>query len=155
MKRRLRLLSYLLINVIISALVAWAVISYYDRTHPSTCVTPLASGTTVPSGSGEADPSITNIIGIGMYKDERIVIQNNGSQELTLTGWYLMDNSGLKYIFPQLTLYAGGKVQVHTSTGEDTPTDLYWGNTGPIWTSGELAILYDPQNLAHSIYRVP
>ena len=74
---------------------------------------------------------------------------------MVLTGWYLTDNSGLTYTFPQLGLYPGGKVQVHTAPGSDTPTDLYWGYSSPIWTSGELAILYDTHAVARSFYRVP
>jgi hypothetical protein len=155
MKSRLRLISYLLINMIVSALVAGAVLYFYDRSHPAVCVTPLTNGATILPDNSGIEVSITGIISVGTFKDERIVIQNNGTQEMVLTGWYLTDNSGLTYTFPQLTLYSGGKVQIHTASGNDTPTDLYWGYSAPIWKSGELAILYDPHAVARSFYRVP
>jgi hypothetical protein len=155
MKSRLRLISYLLVNVIVSALVAGTVIYFYDRAHPAVCITPLANGATLSPDSGDVNVNIVGIAGVGTFKDERIIIQNSGTRELVMIGWYLTDNSGLTYTFPQLTLYTGVKVQIHTASGTDTPTDLYWGRSSPIWTSGELAILYDTHAVARSIYRVP
>ena len=84
-----------------------------------------------------------------------MVIQNDGAQETVLTGWTLSDNKGQVYAFPQLMLYPGARVQVHTASGTDSPTDLYWGRTAPVWTSGELAGLYDTDNIARAFYRVP
>ena len=155
MKSRLRLISYLLINIFVSAIVAGTVIYFYGRAHPAVCITPLANGGTLSPGSGDLNVNIVGVIGVGTFKNERMVIQNNGTEEMVLTGWYLTDNKGLTYTFPQLTLYAGVKVQIHTASGKDTPTDLYWGHTSPIWTSGELAILYDTHAIARSFYRVP
>jgi hypothetical protein len=155
MKSRRRLVYYLLINILVSALVAGTVIFFYNRAHPVVCITPLPNAATLSPGIGDVNLSITSVIGVGTLTDERMIIQNDGSEELVLTGWYLTDNKGLVYTFPQLTLHPGVKVQVHTASGKDTPTDLYWGLSSPVWTSGELAAIYDAHNIARAFYRVP
>jgi hypothetical protein len=155
MKPRRRLISYLLINICVSALVAGSIIYYYDHTHPLVCTPTLPDSSTVSPGGGDINVSMVGVLGAGTLKDEQIIIQNNGKQELELTGWYLTDNKGNTYTFPQLMLFPGVKVQVHTTAGVDTPTDLYWDSSGPVWTSGTLAALYDTHAIARAFYRVP
>jgi hypothetical protein len=155
MDSRRRLVYYILINIFVSALVTGTLIYFYDRIRPTDCATALPNAMTVSPGVGDVNVNIAGVIGVGMIADEQIVIQNDGSQELVLTGWYLKDDKGMTYTFPQLTLYPGVKVQVHTASGSDTPTDLYWGSETSLWTSGELAALYDAQNIARAFYRVP
>ena len=153
-----RLVYYLLINIFVSALVTGTIIFFYDRAHRPDCSTNLTDTPAVTSGTGDVNVSIVGVIGSGTVVDERVVIQNNGSQQLVLTGWYLADNQGITYTFPQfpqLTLYPGAKVQVYTKSGTDTLPDLYWGRSTPVWISGELVALYDPQNIARAFYRVP
>jgi competence protein ComEC len=84
-----------------------------------------------------------------------VIIQNNGGSPIVLTSWTLKDKQGTAYTFPQLTLFPGGKVQVHTKAGTDTASDLYWRRSATVWVSGELAGLYDSQNIARAFYRVP
>jgi hypothetical protein len=155
MKSRPRLLYTLLINVFVSALVAGTVIFFYDRAHRPECITTLPNTATVSPGLGAETVNIFGSIGVGALAEERLIIQNDGEAESVLTGWYLTDNKGLIYTFPQLMLVPGARVQVHTASGEDTPTDLYWGRSSPAWTSGELVALYDARNIARAFYRVP
>ena len=154
MNSRRRLVYYLLINIFVSALVAGSIIFYYDRNHPVECPATLITATG-PSGTAGVNVSMVGVIGAGALADERIIIQNVGTQQLDLTGWHLTDAQGNAYTFPQLTLFPGGKVQLHTVAGQDSPTDLFWGRSTPIWFSGELAALYDTQNIARAFYRVP
>jgi len=154
MNSRRRLIYYLLINIFVSVLVAGSIIYYYDRNHHVECPTVLVTAT-VPPGNAGVNVSMVGVIGAGTLADERIIIQNSSTQELDLTGWYLTDNQGNIYSFPKLTLFAGVKVQLHTITGQDTPSDLYWGRSAPVWISGELAALYDTHNVARAFYRIP
>ena len=154
MNSRRRLVYYLLINVFVSALVAGSIIYYYDRNHHVECPAALVTVTAPPVGA-EINVSMVSVIGAGTLADEQIVIQNNGAKELDLTGWTLTDNKGDSYTFPQLTLFPGVKVQLHTMAGQDTPSDLYWGRSAAVWSSGELAALYDTQNIARAFYRIP
>jgi hypothetical protein len=155
MKSRPRLLYTLLINIIVSALVALTVIYFYDRYHRQECAPVVPNTGTALPGLGDGTINITGVIGVGTITDERLIIQNDGTMESVLTGWYLSDNKGLMYIFPHLMLSPGASVQVHTASGKDSPTDLYWGRTSPAWTSGELVGLYDAQNIPRAFYRVP
>ena len=154
MKSRRRLVYYLLINVFVSALVAGSIIFYYDRNHHVECPAMLVTAT-APPGSAGVNVSMVGVIGAGTLKDEQIIIQNNGKQELDLNGWSLTDPQGDTYTFPELTLFPGVKVQLHTTAGQDTPSDLYWGRSAPVWSSGELAALYDTQKIARAFYRIP
>jgi competence protein ComEC len=54
-----------------------------------------------------------------------------------------------------VTLHPGATLKIHTASGHNTAADLYWGRTSPLWASGELAALYDAQNVARAFYRVP
>jgi hypothetical protein len=155
MRSRPRLLFTLLINVIVSALVAGTVIFFYDRAHRAECITTLPTIAIGSSGPGSETVNIVGIIGVGTLAEERMIIQNGGSEESVLTGWYLSDNKGLVYAFPQLSLHPGASVQVHTTSGKDIPTDLYWDRSAPAWTSGELVALYDAHDIARAFYRVP
>jgi len=154
MKSRRRLVYYLLINVFVSALVAGSIIFYYDRNHHVECPALLVT-VTAPPGNAGIKVSMVGVIGAGTLKDEQIIIQNNGKQELDLNSWSLTDPQGDTYTFPELTLFPGVKVQLHTTAGQDTPSDLYWGRSAPVWSSGELAALYDTQNIARAFYRIP
>jgi len=158
MGARRRLVSYLLINIFVSGLVTGTIIFFYDRAHRANCNPAQPDLTAITSDSSNLDLNIVGVIGAGTVDSERVVIQNAGSEKITLTGWYLEDSKGTIYNFPQspaLTLYPAATLQVHTKAGTDTLPDLYWGRTEPVWVSGELAVLYDPQNIARAFYRVP
>jgi len=150
---RRRLVLYLLLNALVSVLVSGAILFFYDRAnHKTDCGTSEA----VPTlASGGVNADIVSVTGAGVLASESVVIQNNGEAALLLSGWTLKDSQGSTYTFPQLTLYPGGTVQVHTRPGTDTAADLYWGRSEEVWESGELAALYDTQNIARAFYRVP
>jgi hypothetical protein len=155
MKSRRRLVSTLLINIFVSALVTGTVIFFYDRAHRADCNTALPIVVPIPTGKADLHVNIAGVIGVGNLTDERMVIQNDGTEEAVLTGWTLTDNKGLIYTFPQLMLHPGAKVQVHTASGKDSPTDLYWDRPSPVWASGELIAIYDTHAIARAFYRVP
>ncbi len=157
MHGRRRWFPYLLLNIFVSALVTGTIIYFYDKAHRADCLVAQPDLTAITADSG-LNVNIVGVIGAGMVTDERVVIQNNGSQKISLTGWYLADDKGTVYNFPQspeLTLYPGATVQVHTKPGTDVPSDVYWGRSEPVWASGDLVALYDPQNIARAFYRVP
>lgn len=150
---RRRLVLYLLLNVLVSVLVIGTVLFFYDRaTHKTDC-RPCETIPTLPVGSVNAD--IVSVHGAGALTSESVTLQNNGVDALVLTGWTLKDGNGSAFIFPQLTLYPGGLVQIHSGSGTNTAADLFWGLSNPVWKSGELVALYDTQNIARAFYRIP
>lgn len=68
--------------------------------------------------------------------DEYVVFANDGSDALDLTGWTVEDEVGKTYTVPDgFTLAAGDSVTLHTGTGADSDTDLYWGAGSPVWNN--------------------
>lgn len=150
---RRRLVLYIFLNALVSLLVSGAVLYFYDRTNPKTDCGTIELVPTLLSGSVKAE--IISVIGAGVLADESVVIRNSGDTSLLLTGWTLKDNQGDIYSFPQLTLYSGGTVALHTVSGTDTASDLYWRRPASVWNSGDLVALYDTQNIARAFYRIP
>ena len=150
---RRRLVLFLLLNALVSVLVSGTILFFYDRAnHKTDC----GLGGTVPTlASGGIQADIASVSGAGALASESVVILNNGEAALLLSSWTLKDSQGNTYTFPQLTLYPGGTVQILSRPGTDTAADLYWGRSAPVWESGELAALYDTQNIARAFYRVP
>jgi hypothetical protein len=151
--KRNRLVLYLLLNALVSVLVSGTILFFYDRARPETDCGTSVTVPTLVSGSIKAD--IISVTGVGVLDSEHVNLQNNGIAALLLNGWTLKDSAGSTYTFPQLTLYSGGVVQVHTKNGTDTAGDLFWRRTAAVWESGELVALYDTQNIARAFYRIP
>jgi hypothetical protein len=155
MNSRRRLVYYTLVNIFVSALVTGTIIFFYDRAHPANCGGNLPNDSTVSPVAAGVDVSIISVIGPGSLANEQLVIKNNGHDALVLTEWTLKDSKGITYTFPQLTIYPGGTAQIHTGSGTDTASDLYWRRSSPVWESGDLAVLYDSQKIARAFYRIP
>ncbi len=162
---RRNLLLYLLLNVVISACVAGAILFWYDRNYRVANLSsiqpaaPLASQAN--SLSVTEDPNkkysveILSIIGAGMLDAESATIRNTGEEPLNLSGWQLKDADKNVFVFPNLTLNTGGAVRVHTGHGTDNVIDLYWNSANPIWESGEQAQLLDRNGKVQDTYQVP
>lgn len=118
--------------------------------------TPGEAGVSTPSTPvGEARPIISSVIGAGDLGSERVFITRTGGGDLSLAGWQLRDEDGNVFVFPQLSLYQGGAVNVWTGSGSPTVVDLYWGLTQSVWSSGELVTLMDAQGKERATYSVP
>lgn len=163
---RRRLFLYLLLNVFVSACVTGTILFWYDRNYRASLV-PVPQAGLPAQSSSSVDPvatlssdaqvsiQIVSVVGAGALSAEVVVIRYNGEGELGLANWQLKDDNGTIYTFPELILYTEGAVQVHTASGSDTVVDLYIGQREPIWESGEVAKLFDPQDNLRAIYRVP
>jgi hypothetical protein len=148
-----RLVLYILLNAFVTVLVSGAFLYFYNRANSRTDNGTVDTIITLSSDSGNAE--IISVTGTGTLASEAVLIQNNNTLTLPLTGWTLKGDQGMTYTFPQLTLYPGGKVQIHSGSGIDTAADLYWQSSEAVWKSGDLVSLYDTQNNARAFYRVP
>ncbi len=75
---------------------------------------------------------------------EWVEIANMGSSAESLDKWTLEDRQNHTYTFNNFTLNAGSSVKVHTGSGNDTATDLYWNRNTPVWNNeGDVATLKD------------
>ena len=76
---------------------------------------------------------------------EYVVFQNTGSGNLDLTGWTVEDDAGHSFSFPSgFTLTPGAKVTLHTGSGTDSSSDLYWGRGSSVWNNdSDICSVYD------------
>jgi hypothetical protein len=70
---------------------------------------------------------------------EWVQLKNTTTSSKMLTGWTLRDASSHIYPFATLNLGAGATVKVHTGSGSDTASNLYWGSGSYI--TGDTATL--------------
>jgi len=69
--------------------------------------------------------------------DEYVVFRNTGDDSLELSGWTVADTADHTYTVPDgVTLAPNATVTLHTGSGTDTDSDLYWGAGSPIWNNG-------------------
>ncbi|HSS99181.1 MAG TPA: lamin tail domain-containing protein [Terriglobales bacterium] len=149
-----RLLAYLGINIVVSALTTLFVIAAWMRLTISSTPTELIR-TSAPSSQYAEVLQINSVIGAGDLANEHVVIDLVANEENSLSGWLLRDENGNEYRFPALVLHPGAQVTVWTGEGDDTASDLYWGRQSASWNSGEQASLVDPSGRVQTTYTVP
>ena len=111
---------------------------------------------TAPSADGEALIEIAEVVGTGQLPLEAVQIVNNGSRETSLSEWKLADQFGNYYEFRAITLFGDGAgIKIHTTQGQDSATDLFWGEEESLWTSGDMVILYDADGTVIAKYEIP
>jgi len=79
--------------------------------------------------------------------DEYVTFRNRCNKSVDLDGWYVRDESGKEYRFRRFVLQPGEDVTLHSGSGEDTDSDLYWNSNRAIWNNnGDRLLLYDNEN---------
>lgn len=98
---------------------------------------------------------IVAVIGAGDLDSERVQLRGLSDEALSLSGWRLQDDRGNAYIFPQITLFGGGAIDVYSTSGVDTVVALYWNSGEAIWQPGEGVTLFDDAGNIQATYTVP
>ena len=114
---------------------------------------PVITGT-ASTALGDYFVTIREIKGAGSLDNEQVTLTNLSGQ-VNMAGWTMTDGEGNQFTFPSLSLLSKGEVTVHTGKGTNTPTDLYWGQSAPIWASGKVAYLRDLSGKLIATYQVP
>lgn len=155
--RSRRLWSYLLLNALVSACVTGSILFFYDRYNRTACLStlPAATNTITPLFSPDEQMDILAVIGAGKVTTEVVIIKNTGVQAIDLDGWVLRDTDEAVYTFPAITVYPDGVVQIHTTSGTNTPVDLYWNRTTAVWEPGDIVSLFDSQGALRAVYTIP
>jgi hypothetical protein len=152
-----RLLVYLVINVVVSALTTLMVLVVWSNLTlanlPEFGSQPTATAAAVAQVDSEV--SINAIIGAGDLTNERVVIQHLGDGDISLAGWRLRDSNGNEYRFPALILHPGAQVNIYTASGDDGASALYWDRSVAVWSSGEQATLLDASGEILANYVAP
>ena len=110
------------------------------------CATDTAAGATTTStpgaGSGDGRVRIVEVNADAPGDDnenlgeEFVVLENTGAEPLDLSGWTVSDEAGHRYTFGEFSLDPGERVTLHTGSGTDTATSVYWGRAGAVWNNG-------------------
>lgn len=66
---------------------------------------------------------------------ETVVIVNDGTSSVVMTGWTLRDRDAHVFRFPTFTLRAGARVTVHNGQGSNNAANLYWDSDGYVWNN--------------------
>ncbi len=98
-----------------------------------------------PPSTGELNVEIVEILGAGQADQETVVIENVGDRLADMQGWTLSDTDGNIYTFPNIRLWGGGSVMVHTRIGQDgnPAASLFWGKLEAVWSPGDVVTLKD------------
>ena len=103
---------------------------------------PTATVSATPDG-GSVDGRLA-VVGINAdaegndnenLNDEYVTFENRGDESLDLSGWTVTDEAGKTYTFGNVTLGPGERVTLHTGSGEDTASDVYWGQSSAVWNN--------------------
>lgn len=80
--------------------------------------------------------------------DEYVTLTNTGDEAVDLSGWSISDEADHTYTVPDgVTLAADASVTLHTGSGTDSETALYWGSNSPIWNNnGDTVLVTDETN---------
>ncbi len=170
MKKWMKFLLYILINILVSGLTVVGVLWLWDNTHSVPCpVIPAAELSTplAPISQGQdlsitptfdysdIELSIDNVFGVGQYDFERIFIKNTGKNSANLLDWKIQNEKAGDYTFPSMILNEGGAVNLLSQTGNNTVIELFWGRTESIWQSGDVVNLVAPDGEIHASYQIP
>jgi hypothetical protein len=73
---------------------------------------------------------------------EYVVLKNTSRTSRSLKGWTLRDRSNHVYAVPTFTLGGGKYVTIHTGSGTNTGSHLYWRSKAYVWNNtGDTAYL--------------
>ena len=122
-------------------------------TPQSPTVTPTPLPVTPPAT--EPEVAIREILDTGVLIEEAVLIFNSG-RAVHMENWTLTDAQDNVYTFPNLFLATGGSVRIHTRSGSNSATDLYWGQDAPVWgEAGDVATLRDESGLVIDTFELP
>lgn len=128
-----------------------------DLPTPELPPTPLP---TEPPAQGTAIVEISEVIGLGELANEAVRITNAGTRPVALQEWQLLDEEGHVYSFAAVTLYGSSEagspsILVHTETGQNGASNLYWGQEAAVWEAGETVTLRDAEGTVQATYVIP
>jgi LysM repeat protein len=121
---------------------------------PTPAATPTPIPTSTPAPFDEINVVINEITGAGDLLRESLVILNQGANT-SLKDWKLEGSPLAVFTFPDIFLFSGGSIRIHTAAGENTPSDVYLNQGEPAFPPGTTIILSDASNTEISRFTVP
>jgi hypothetical protein len=100
-----------------------------------------------------ANVVISEVVGAGELSRETLIILNQGTG-ISLLNWKLTGSSLGNFVFPDIFLFSGGSIRVHTVVGQNTPSDLYLGQGEAAWPPGTDISLVNENGIEVSSFAV-
>lgn len=159
-----KIFPYLILNFVVSAAAVLLVLVIWDNTHKAPAVQDAPNGSvsfsvarptsTLPP-MDEKTIEVQTVIGPGDIESERVLLASDSQNPVNLQGWELTDGKEDRYVFPSVTIYPGGGINLYTKAGTDSSIELYWKKPAPIWSSGEEILLRDTAGNTRATYLIP
>ena len=159
-----RLFSFILLNIIVSAVTVLIVLMIWDATHRVIPAQELALGSTADVQSpitetlppaAEGTIVIQTVIGAGDLVRERVELASVSQAPVNLQGWQLAGEGSNRFVFPSVTVFPEGELSLFTQAGVNTSGELFWGLAAAAFSPGELVQLIDSSGTVRSQYRIP
>lgn len=116
--------------------------------------TPTVLPTFTPPPFDEIKVVVNEVNSPGDLFQETLVILNQGAGT-SLKGWKLEGSPLGVVTFPDIFLFSGGSIRIHTAAGENTASDLYLNQGEAAWPPGTTIILSNASNAEISRFTVP
>ena len=174
MNQAKKLLFYVVLNIVVSAITIIGVLYLWENTKLKNM---LFDSSDIPAEVGSGDPSsdvaaasenllieIGEVGGIGNLATEYVRLVRPGSDPgdtISLQDWLIKDENNHQYnILEQsgvasLDLHGQGAVNIYTKEGDSNPIELYLDLSDPIWQPGDIISLIDPDGEVHDTYIIP
>jgi hypothetical protein len=174
MNQAKKLLFYVVLNIVVSAVTIIGVLYVWENTRLKNVLF-ASSGAPAevsqPETSSDEAEAVTDLLieigevgGVGNLATEYIRLErpNSDPQDtISLAGWSIKDENNRRYdILEQsglasLDLHGQGAIDIYSKEGSSNPIELYLGLNDPIWTPGETVTLLDPDGEVHDTYEIP
>ncbi len=116
--------------------------------------TPTVLPTFTPPPFDQIKVVISEVTGAGDLLQETLVILNQGAGT-SLKDWKLEGSPLGVVTFPDIFLFSGGSIRIHTVAGENTASDVFLNQGEAAWPPGTTIILSNASNAEISRFKVP
>lgn len=105
-------------------------------------VPPAAAPTTAPAaGPPAAAPQptgvrVASVTFAGQRPREFVALVNEGDTQ-SLQGWTLQSSRGVSYTLPNVTVFKDGFLNIYTTSGTNSATEVFIGRTEAAWQPGD------------------
>jgi micrococcal nuclease len=85
--------------------------------------------------------------------EETVTIKNTGNHSLSLSGLTISDSAGHELALPVGDLAAGSTLTIHSGSGNNSTTHVYWGSGSAIWNNdGDTVVITNAEGQVVAIY---
>jgi hypothetical protein len=173
MNQAKKLLVYLVINIIVSAVTILGVLYLWENTRLKTVLFNINEQTSPAAPLAGSQPveeteslliQISEVGGVGNLATEYVRLirsKTDADDTLSLLGWQIRDENNNQFnILEQsglasLDLHSQGAVNIYSKEGDSNPIELYLDLSDPIWEPGETVTLIGPDGEVHDTYLIP